>query len=116
MADIAVKQKRVRLRFSEQSADVLKVTSRARALSDRAIVSLAWVKENSPDHKARVLAAGMILERAWGKIPQTITAQGNSQSPVKVEVVYRKRDDDKPSALIDITPEIDSTSSMHSQE
>ena len=64
---------------------VKEVQELAREQTPAAIQSLADIMTNSSSEAARVSAASELLNRAWGKAPQTITGEGG-EGPVKAEI------------------------------
>ena len=63
----------------------------------RVVTSIAREKSHPP--AARVAAAGLIIERGWGKAQQDVSVDGD----IKVTIRKMFDDDDEP-AMIDVTP------------
>src|SRR4029453_6389124 len=77
--------------------------SLARSHTRMSLRVLAGIAKNSTNDSARVAAAIHLLDRGWGKAPQSHTLDGEGK--VTVEIVYRTREPQQ-SAMIDVTPEV----------
>jgi len=79
---------------------VMDLKSLARAHTATCVKVLAGiVRQKSAPPGARVSAAGILLERGWGKAPQDVTIDGD------IKITIRKMlEDDEPGELIDVTP------------
>jgi hypothetical protein len=72
----------------------------ARSHSVEAVEKLVEIMRNKRSPKLALKAAELLLDRAWGKVPQAITGEGG-EGPVKLQVMWKSQD----VATIDITPQ-----------
>lgn len=80
------------------------VKSLARSHTRSSINALAQiVRDVAQPASSRVSAAGVLLERGWGKADQQIEVTGN----ITMEFTEFLRSLDKPNDIIDITPDDD---------
>ena len=77
----------------------LEIRSLARSHTATAITTLVSIM-NQPKAPAaaRTVAANSLLDRGWGKAPQSVTLKGDEDSPLVVEVTTFFDGDDKTSA------------------
>lgn len=75
----------------------------ARTYSTEAIERLAQLMRQKEHKTVALRAAEIILDRAWGKVPQAVTGEAG-EGPVKIEVSWKHGSDAEPIAAIDITP------------
>lgn len=61
------------------------IRSLARSYTEMAIQTLAGIAQNGEQEAARVRASEALLDRGWGKPPQSIT--GDADNPL--EIVHR---------------------------
>jgi hypothetical protein len=66
--------------------------SLARGYTDTAIRTLGGIAERGESEAARVTAAGMLLDRGWGKAMQ-VHAHGGAEGegPIAIEIIHRER-------------------------
>ena len=69
-----------------------------------ALQTLGGIAETGTSEAARVAAAIALLDRGWGKPPQSHTGQ-DSEGPIIVEIVHRPRcsDRDEPKLVEHVT-------------
>jgi hypothetical protein len=72
----------------------------ARSHSLEAVEKLVEIMRNKRSPKLALKAAELLLDRAWGKVPQAVTGEGG-EGPIKLEVMWKSQD----VATIDITPQ-----------
>ena len=63
----------------------IEVQSLARAYTKLAINTLSGIAGEGQSEAARVAAAGMLLDRGWGKSPQPVTGK-DGEEPIEVIV------------------------------
>jgi hypothetical protein len=80
----------------KQHSEIIKV---ARLHSLEALETMVTIMRNQKHPRLALKAAELILDRAWGKVPNTITGEAG-EGPVKLEVTWKQAD----VATIDITP------------
>jgi len=67
------------------------IRSLARAHTDKAINTLVGImSQGKAPHAARVAAANSLLDRGWGKAPQTII--GDDEHPIKLVVEWQSEE------------------------
>ena len=78
-----------------------------------ALQTLGGIAETGTSEAARVAAAIALLDRGWGKPPQSHTGQ-DSEGPIIVEIVYRPRcsDRDAPKLVEHVTEPSDLGTSL----
>jgi hypothetical protein len=69
------------------------VRSLARAYTKKAIEVLGGIMVKGDKEAARVAAAGILLDRGWGRPPQPLT--GDPDEPIIVEIINRVRSEKK---------------------
>lgn len=74
----------------------------ARSHSVEALETVVAIMRNRRHPKLALKAAELILDRAWGRVPQAITGEGG-EGPVKISVSWQAAD----MATVDITPNED---------
>jgi hypothetical protein len=65
--------------------------SLARGHTELCIRVLAGIAQNSTSDAARVSAAGILLDRGWGKAAQLVTSDQDG-GPLIVNIVHRTRE------------------------
>ena len=76
----------------------------ARGYTKTALQTSGGIAETGTSEAARVAAAIALLDRGWGKPPQSHTGQ-DSEGPIIVEIVHRPRcsDRDEPKLVEHVT-------------
>jgi hypothetical protein len=74
----------------------------ARLHSVEALETMVKIMRNHKHPRLALKAAELLLDRAWGKVPNTITGEAG-EGPVKLEVTWKSAD----VAVIDVTPNED---------
>jgi hypothetical protein len=74
-----------------RSREDVNVASLARAHTEIALRTLVGICQHGESESARVAAAGHILDRGWGRPPQSHAGE-NGDGPIVVEIVYRNRE------------------------
>jgi hypothetical protein len=74
----------------------------ARSHSTEALEKLVAIMRQKRSPKLALRAAELLLDRAWGKVPQSITGE-HGEGPVKISVMWQNAD----VATVDITPNKD---------
>lgn len=77
---------------------VLKLSSLARTHTAEAVETLAGIMRNGTQESARVTAAGMLLDRGWGKAAQPITGEDGEG---EITIVIRRLVDEDAMKLVD---------------
>ena len=70
----------------------LDLKSLARAYTETSIRQLAGIAENSESDGARVAAAGILLDRGWGKAAQTHTGEDGGDIRVTIRQIIETVD------------------------
>jgi Family of unknown function (DUF5681) len=71
----------------------------ARSHSTEALEKLVEIMRNKRSPKLALKAAELLLDRAWGKVPQSIVGEGG-EGPVKISVMWQSAE----VATVDIEP------------
>ena len=70
--------------------------SLSRSFTEPAIRTLAGIAQHSENDGARVSACGMLLDRGWGKAPQSHTVEGDGEIRVIIRHITEGRDAPRP--------------------
>jgi hypothetical protein len=74
----------------------------ARSYSNEALDKLVEIMRNKRSPKLALKAAELLLDRAWGKVPQAIVGEAGT-GPIKFEVSWKNAE----VATVDLTPNKD---------
>jgi hypothetical protein len=70
--------------------------SLARAHTELSVQTLAGIARNSPSDQARVSAAQALLDRGWGRAPQTISGEDGGAITVIIRSIVDTTEESEP--------------------